>query len=106
MFPELEQPLLLLDGQDSEIATDLPSEAEYEVRAFDTKRGCRLVAAVEIVSPAEQGSARTSTAFVAKVRRPPSGARGPSRSSTWSRCRTSNLYGELLELIGCTQTRF
>src|SRR5262245_60834657 len=33
------------------VETDLPAPDEYEVRVYDTKRGRRLVAAVEIVSP-------------------------------------------------------
>src|SRR5438445_6488015 len=44
---EIERPTLA-------VATDLPSADEYEVRVFDTKRTCRLVAAVEIVSPANK----------------------------------------------------
>src|SRR5438128_868766 len=31
------------------VATDLPGQDEYEVRVYDTRRGRRLVAAVEIV---------------------------------------------------------
>ena len=36
------------------IATDLPAMDEYAVRVYDTKSGRRLVAAVEIVSPANK----------------------------------------------------
>ncbi len=36
------------------VATDLPDLDEYEVRVYDTRRGRRLVAAVEIVSPANK----------------------------------------------------
>src|SRR5687767_12329807 len=33
------------------LETDLPEQDEYEVRVYDARRGRRLVAAVEIVSP-------------------------------------------------------
>src|SRR5438045_1030981 len=36
------------------VATDLPDLDEYEVRVYDTRRARRLVAAVEIVSPANK----------------------------------------------------
>ena len=36
------------------VATTLPVQDEYEVRVYDEKRHCRLVAAVEIVSPANK----------------------------------------------------
>src|SRR5579871_1843719 len=36
------------------IETDLPDMDEYEVRVYDTQRGRRLVAAIEIVSPANK----------------------------------------------------
>ena len=48
------------------IATDLPALDEYEVRVYDTKRGRRLVAAVEIVSPANKDRPEHRSAFVAK----------------------------------------
>jgi hypothetical protein len=41
-----------------EVATDLPEQDEYEVRVYDTKRHRRLVAAVEIVSPANKATSR------------------------------------------------
>src|SRR5437016_1355405 len=33
------------------LETDLPEQDEYEVRVYDARRGRRLVAAIEIVSP-------------------------------------------------------
>jgi hypothetical protein len=48
------------------VATDLPSQDEYEVRVYDSKTGRRLVAAVEIVSPANKDRANHRQAFVAK----------------------------------------
>ncbi len=48
------------------VATDLPDVDEYEVRVYDTKAGRRLVAAVEIVSPANKDRPEHRRAFVAK----------------------------------------
>jgi hypothetical protein len=62
----------------------LPAEAVYEVQVFDEKRGSRLVAAVEIVAPANKDRPEKRRAFVAKcaalLRN-----RVWSRSSMWSR---------------------
>jgi hypothetical protein len=81
------------------IATDLPDQDEYEVRVYDTKRGRRLVAAVEIVSPSNKDRPEHRRAFVAKC-------------ATLLRdhvcvaivdlvtTRNHNLYGDLLELLG------
>jgi hypothetical protein len=48
------------------VATDLPALDAYEVRVYDSKRGRRLVAAVEIVSPANKDRPEHRRAFVAK----------------------------------------
>jgi hypothetical protein len=48
------------------VPTDLPDLDEYEVRVYDTRRGQRLVAAVEIVSPANKDRPEHRRAFVAK----------------------------------------
>src|SRR5260370_12353482 len=48
------------------VATDLPAQDEYEVRVYDSKRGRRLVAAVEIVSPANKDRPDRRSVFVAK----------------------------------------
>src|SRR5262245_43338631 len=48
------------------VATELPASDEYEVRVYDTRRGRRLVAAVEIVSPANKDRPDSRAAFVAK----------------------------------------
>ena len=42
------------------------AEEEYEIRVFDQKRQCRLVAAVAIVSPANKDRPEHCQAFVAK----------------------------------------
>src|SRR5207302_3758295 len=48
------------------VETDLPDTDEYEVRVYDAKRGRRLVAAIEIVSPANKDRPEHRRAFVAK----------------------------------------
>ena len=48
------------------VAADLPAQDEYEVRVYDTRRGRRLVAAVELVSPANKDRPEHRRAFVAK----------------------------------------
>jgi hypothetical protein len=37
-----------------DVAVDLPDQDEYELRVYDTQRHRRLVAAVEIISPANK----------------------------------------------------
>src|SRR5437868_6748001 len=48
------------------VETDLPAQDEYEVRVYDARRGRRLVAAIEIVSPANKDRPEHRAAFVAK----------------------------------------
>ena len=48
------------------IPADLPAQDEYEVRVYDAARGRRLVAAIEIVSPANKDRPDHRRAFVAK----------------------------------------
>src|SRR5947209_6939437 len=88
-------------GSTAEIAavTDLPAQDIYEVLVYDEQCHCRLVAAVEIVSPANKDRPEHRRTFVAKCA-------GLLRERvsvvlvdvvTTS---TQNLYGELLDLIG------
>jgi hypothetical protein len=81
------------------VATDLPAQDEYEVRVYDRRRGRRLVAAVEIVSPANKDRPEHRRAFVAKC-----AALLQERVSVTIvdlvTTRNFNLYGELLGLIG------
>jgi hypothetical protein len=81
------------------VATDLPDMDEYEVRVYDTKGGRRLVAAVEIVSPANKDRPETRRLFVAKC-----AALLQQRVSLvivdLVTVRNFNLYGDLLELFG------
>jgi hypothetical protein len=84
-----------------DVITDLPDQYEYEVRVFDTWRDRRLVAAVEIVSPANKDRPENRRAFVTKC-----AALLQQRVSVaiidLVTIRQFNLYGDLLELIGET----
>jgi hypothetical protein len=48
------------------VETELPDDDEYEVRVYDATRGRRLVAAIEIVSPANKDRPDKRNAFVGK----------------------------------------
>src|SRR5439155_130986 len=48
------------------VATDWPAQDVYEVLVYDEKRHCRLVAAIEIVSPANKDRPESRRAFAAK----------------------------------------
>lgn len=48
------------------VAADLPAQDEYAVRIYDRHRGRRLVAAIEIVSPANKDRPEHRRAFVAQ----------------------------------------
>lgn len=48
------------------VETDIPDVDEYEVRVYDAERERRLVAAVELVSPANKDRPETRNAFVVK----------------------------------------
>ncbi len=72
---------------------------EYEVRVYDTKRGRRLVAAVELVSPANKDRPEHRRVFVAKC-----AALLQQHVSVaivdLVTVREFNLYAELLDLLG------
>jgi hypothetical protein len=83
------------------VATDLPAQDVYEVRVYDEKRQSRLVAAVEIVSPANKVRPEHRRAFAAKC----ASLLGEQVSVAiidMVTTRTPNLYAELLDLIGQT----
>ena len=81
------------------VATDLPDADEYEVRVYDTRAGRRLVAAVELVSPANKDRPEHRAAFVGKC-----AALLQDRVSEaivdLVTVRSANLYHELLRTIG------
>lgn len=81
------------------VVTDFPDQYEYEVLVYDAERDRRLVAAVEIVSPANKDRPENRRLFVAKC----------AALLAQQVCvaivdlvttRRFNLYGDLLELIG------
>jgi hypothetical protein len=80
-------------------ATDWPAQDAYEVRVYDARSGFRLVAAIEIVSPANKDRPETRRAFVAKC-----AALLQERVCVGIvdlvSHRAANLYHELLEFIG------
>jgi hypothetical protein len=80
------------------VATDLPAQDVYEVRIYDERRRVRLVAAVEIVSPANKDRPESRRAFVAKC----AGLLSERVSVIIVdivTTRTQSLYLELLEFI-------
>ncbi|MFN0051494.1 MAG: DUF4058 family protein [Planctomycetales bacterium] len=80
------------------LETDLPDYDEYEVRIYDEELGQRLVAAIELVSPANKDRPQSRRAFVEKVSALLQ--RGVSVSVVdLVTVRQFNLYAELLELL-------
>jgi hypothetical protein len=81
------------------VVSDLPAPDEYEVRVYDRTSGRRLVAAVEIVSPANKDRSEHRRAFAAKC-----AALLQQRVSVTIvdlvTIRNFNLYRDLLELAG------
>lgn len=81
------------------VASDLPAQDVYEVRVYDEKRGTKLVAAVEIVSPGNKDRQENRGAFVAKCA-------GLLRDGVAVVIvdvvtnRSGNLYAALLNLLG------
>ncbi|HVC93806.1 MAG TPA: DUF4058 family protein [Pirellulales bacterium] len=81
------------------VVTDLPTQDTYEVLVYDEKRHCRLVAAVEIVSPANKDRPAHRRSFVAKCA-------GLLRERVSVvivdvvTTRTANLYQEMLDFVG------
>jgi hypothetical protein len=81
------------------VVTDLPAQDVYEVLVYDQKRHSRLVAAVEIVSPANKDRPEHRRTFASKC----AGLLRERVSVVLVdvvTTRAQNLYGELLELIG------
>ena len=81
------------------VATASPDPAEYEVRIYDTDRGRQLVAAIEIVSPANKDRPDHRRAFVAKCESLLHSQVAVSIVDLVT-TREFNLYGELLESLG------
>src|ERR1700678_3317562 len=49
-----------------DVVTDLPAQDEYEIRVHDTERHQHLVAAIELVSPANKDRPEHRQSFVGK----------------------------------------
>ncbi len=87
------------------VATDLPTQDHYEVLVYDEKRRSRVVAAIEIVSPANKDRPGNRRAFASKCA-------GLLRERVSViivdvvTTRTPNLYQELLEMIGLSDPSF
>lgn len=83
------------------VVADLPAQDEYEVRVYDTHRGRRLVAAIEIVSPGNKDRPENRRAFIAKC-----AALLQEQVSVvvvdLVTVRHFNFYADLLEFIGHT----
>lgn len=85
------------------VATELPEQDEYEVLIHEDDRGRRLVAAVEIVSPANKDRPENRGAFVAKCAALLTQGVSVAIVDVVT-TRRANLYRELLDLIGMTDT--
>lgn len=79
--------------------TTLPDYDEYEVRIYDAKRGRRLVAAIEIVSPANKDRPEHRNVFVARCAALLQKGVAVSIVDLVT-VRQFNLYAELLAFIG------
>jgi hypothetical protein len=81
------------------IETDLSEQYEYEVRVYDQTRNRRLVAAVELVSPANKDRPEARRVFVAKTAAHLQQGVCVSIVDLIS-ARHFNMYADLLTLIG------
>jgi hypothetical protein len=81
------------------VDTDPPEEYEYEVRVFDLERERTLVAAVELVSPANKDRSESREIFVAKCAALLRKGVAVSVVDLVT-LRRHNLYGQLMEFIG------
>jgi Protein of unknown function (DUF4058) len=87
------------------IEAEIPEQYEYEVLIYDVERDRKLVAAIEIVSPANKDRPENRQMFVAKC------AALLQKGVCVSivdlvTTRHANLYTELLALIGCSDPSF
>jgi hypothetical protein len=81
------------------VETELPEYDEYEVRVYDATRGRRLVAAIEIVSPANKDRPEKRNAFVGKCAALLRSGVAVSIIDLVT-TRQFNLYAELMTFIG------
>lgn len=83
----------------ADVETELPDQDEYEVRIYDATSGRKLVAAVEIVSPANKDRAEHRNAFVGKCAALLRQGVAVSIVDLVT-VRQFNLYAELLKSVG------
>jgi hypothetical protein len=81
------------------VDTDPPDEYEYEVRIFDLERERTLVAAIELVSPANKDRLESRQAFVARCAALLRKGVAVSVVDLVT-IRRSNLYAQLTEFVG------
>lgn len=81
------------------VETELPDYDEYEVRIYDVRRKRRLVAAIEIVSPANKDRPEHRNAFIAKCAALIQQGIAVSIVDLVT-VRQFNLYAELMAFIG------
>ncbi len=81
------------------VETDPPDEYEYEVRIFDVERERTLVAAIELVSPANKDRPESRQAFVAKCAALLRKGVAVSLVDLVT-IRRFNLYAQLMDFIG------
>ena len=87
------------------VATDPPDQDTYEVRVYDSESGRRLVAAVEIVSPANKDRPEHRRAFIAKCAALLQEGVSVAIVDVVT-TRTANLYRDLMEFLGPTDCSF
>ena len=87
------------------VETTLPDFDEYEVRVLDARRGRRLVAAIEIVSPANKDRPEHRNVFVAKCAGLLQSGVAVSIVDLVT-VRQFNLYSELMTFIGHDDATF
>ena len=81
------------------VEADLGEQDVYEVQIYDTERGRRLVAAIEIVSPSNKDRPETREAFIGKVASLLHNDICVSIVDLVT-VRQANLYAEVLRLLG------
>src|SRR4051812_45803190 len=81
------------------VETAVPDFDEYEVRVYDAKRGRHLVAAIEIISPANKDRPERRNAFVGKCAALLQNGVAVSIVDLVT-IRQFNLYAELLAFLG------
>jgi hypothetical protein len=87
------------------VDAEIPEEYEYEVLIYDVERDRTLVAAVEIVSPANKDRPESRQIFVAKCANLLRNGVCVSIVDLVT-IRHANLYVDLLSLIGCSDPEF